>query len=402
MRCLSRNARHACRALWAAPRRFAFSCTSISLGIAALVAMLGIGATIKAEALLQFEQSGVQLIRFGLQRPGASVEAGHVAPAPLDIALLQKLLAEHDIHAKLLPIAKIDNCQPDPALMSEVVGIDISNGNFDLGSIIGAPLLAGQRLQRHDAYHNEALFGYDAARELSRSRGYVPLGQSVSNCALVLRMQGILQKVPDNSYVLPFNPNKTVFLALPALKRLAGAAPISETLIRFSDSTQVENDALRLKRAYEQARAVPVVVTTPAQLLATMHEQTASLTASLLVGGLLVLIIGALGVMENLLTSISARRAEIGIRLSVGAAPEDIGQQFAMEALILVAAGGGIGLALGSAASWGYASWNHLPWVLSPQGALASAVMVGTVGFVSGFFPARLAAKVNPVESIRY
>ena len=113
------------------------------------------------------------------------------------------------------------------------------------------------------------------------------------------------------------------------------------------------------------------------------------------------LLVGGIGVMNIMLVSVAERTREIGIRMSIGAREGDILLQFLVEAIVLSMIGGFLGMALGSAATIGLG--RALDWPLSPSAA-SLAIAMGTSAFIGvafGFFPARRAAKMDPIEALR-
>lgn len=393
---LSINLRHGWRALLASPRRFAFSCASLSIGIGAMIAVLGIGQSIHAHAQRQFEGAGVQLVRFSSNTSHSVAITGEPQRDRLNLPLLQHAIRQSGTApVARLELNKLDRCVVQAGISAEVVGF-----RGDLARMLGPPLAAGRMVSALDGSGNWALFGHELAREMTRQAGFLPLGQSVQVCGVTLRVAGVLQKARDDAYLMPFNVNHSAMLTQDALARLGNSAPVADVLLHFADTSEVELRAERIRRDYLAIGGLDVQLTTPGQMLALLRAQESALVSSLLVTGLVVLFIGAFGIMENLLSSVNERRAEIGIRLSVGASPRDIRQQFASEALMLVAAGGAVGLLLGTLASWGYAQMRGMPFVASSIGALATLGLIALIGFGSGFFPARRAAMVDPINAI--
>ena len=114
------------------------------------------------------------------------------------------------------------------------------------------------------------------------------------------------------------------------------------------------------------------------------------------------LLVGGIGIMNIMTTSVVERTREIGIRKAIGAPQRDILMQFLMEAVFISTLGGVLGLILGLAASYGVAAWTGMDVIPSPWIMLAALVVSMTVGVVSGYYPARRAASLKPVEALRY
>jgi putative ABC transport system permease protein len=121
------------------------------------------------------------------------------------------------------------------------------------------------------------------------------------------------------------------------------------------------------------------------------------------------LIVGGVGIMNIMLVSVTERTREIGIRLAVGARARDILRQFLMEAVVLSLLGGGIGVTIGVATAVGatYLANALLPGVqwpltISVEAILVALLFAGSVGVFFGYYPARKASRLDPIESLRY
>jgi ABC-type antimicrobial peptide transport system permease subunit len=114
------------------------------------------------------------------------------------------------------------------------------------------------------------------------------------------------------------------------------------------------------------------------------------------------LLVGGIGIMNIMLVSVSERTREIGLRLSVGARDLDVLLQFLVEAMVLSVAGGMIGILMGVASAAIVARVMNWPTTVSPGAALLAFGFAVSVGIFFGFYPARKAARMNPIEALRY
>jgi len=114
------------------------------------------------------------------------------------------------------------------------------------------------------------------------------------------------------------------------------------------------------------------------------------------------LLVGGIGIMNIMLVSVTERTREIGIRMAIGATEGDVQQQFLIEAIVLSLIGGAIGIALGMGASSTIASTLEWPVLVSTKAIVAAAVFSTAVGIFFGFYPARKAARMDPIEALRY
>jgi putative ABC transport system permease protein len=134
-----------------------------------------------------------------------------------------------------------------------------------------------------------------------------------------------------------------------------------------------------------------------------MASQTSQILTTLLaaIAGVS-LLVGGIGIMNIMLVSVTERTREIGIRLSVGARKRDILLQFLSESVILSLMGGAVGIGLAFLIAWLLASVMNIPTVVTPGIVAASAGFAGAVGIFFGWYPARKASNLYPIDALRY
>jgi putative ABC transport system permease protein len=138
------------------------------------------------------------------------------------------------------------------------------------------------------------------------------------------------------------------------------------------------------------------------ELLSTMTGTTRVLTGLLGAVAAVSLLVGGIGIMNIMLVSVTERTREIGIRLAVGALERDVLMQFLVEAVVLSSCGGLIGIVVGIIAAIVGAHFLSVPFVFNPGIVLISFVFSGAVGVVFGYFPARQAGQMDPIEALRH
>ncbi|HVI22462.1 MAG TPA: FtsX-like permease family protein, partial [Myxococcales bacterium] len=132
------------------------------------------------------------------------------------------------------------------------------------------------------------------------------------------------------------------------------------------------------------------------------QEQTK--TIALLLGSvaLISLIVGAIGIANVMLVSVTERTREIGIRMAVGARGRDVMLQFLTEAVVLAAVGGAIGLFLGTGVAKYMAIQAQWPTLLSPPVMVGTMILAGLAGIIAGFYPALRASRLDPIDALRF
>jgi putative ABC transport system permease protein len=133
-------------------------------------------------------------------------------------------------------------------------------------------------------------------------------------------------------------------------------------------------------------------------------QEEASKTFTLMLASLASasLLVGGIGIMNIMLVSVTERTREIGVRMAVGAAEEDVRMQFLIEALALSLLGGAIGVVFGMGASVGISKILRWPAIISPAAVVVAAVFSVLVGLFFGYYPAQKAASLDPIEALRY
>jgi ABC-type antimicrobial peptide transport system permease subunit len=138
------------------------------------------------------------------------------------------------------------------------------------------------------------------------------------------------------------------------------------------------------------------------EIAQTFTATSGIMTNLLLVVALISLVVGGVGIMNIMLVSVTERTREIGIRMAVGARARDILRQFLVEAIVLCVAGGAVGILLGRGISIAINAILHWPTLPSLLAIIASVAVAVTVGMIFGYYPARKASRLDPIEALRY
>jgi putative ABC transport system permease protein len=169
--------------------------------------------------------------------------------------------------------------------------------------------------------------------------------------------------------------------------------------------TQVQNDVTTLlleRHKIADPTNADFSVLNQADILATASSITGTFTILLAAIGGISLLVGGIGIMNMMLTTVTERTREIGLRKAIGATRADINNQFLTEAICLTVIGGVIGIALG----WGIAFGVNASGLVKTSVSLSSVLIAfgvsAAIGVVFGYYPARRAARLNPIDALRY
>ncbi|MBK7051394.1 MAG: ABC transporter permease [Rhodoferax sp.] len=375
----------------------------IVIGVSAVITMvtLGNGATMAVQN--QISSLGTNLLQV---RPGQRMGpggGGGGAPA----------FKEVDAEAIATQIGGIAAVAPEARTGATLV----AQGRNWTSSIIGSTnawLITGNwKLGAGRAFSDEelqagaavCLIGQSVQRELFGTRSAVgePLRVKKISCdvvgVLASKGQGAFGNDQDDVVLLPI---KTL------QRRITGHTRVNTLLVSMmdgSDPSRVKDSLtqlLRERRKLAQDDEDNFNVLDTKQLADTLSGTTKVMTMLLGAVAAVSLLVGGIGIMNIMLVSVTERTREIGLRLAIGALEREVLLQFLIEAVVLACLGGVIGIVLATAASLGLSNLMDVPYIFNPGVNLLSFLFSAGIGVVFGYFPARRAARLDPIEALRH
>jgi len=191
-------------------------------------------------------------------------------------------------------------------------------------------------------------------------------------------------------------------------RRVTGTRKVSTLLVSMADgadSTPLKaslRQLMRERRKLAEADDDNFNIFDTQQLAETLSSTMGVLTTLLGAVAAVSLLVGGIGIMNIMLVSVTERTREIGLRLAVGALESEVLLQFLIEAVVLSALGGVIGILIATAASWALSGVMDVPYVFDPMINLLSLLFSAAIGVLFGYFPARRAARMDPIEALRH
>ncbi|MFZ6815575.1 ABC transporter permease [Undibacterium sp. Rencai35W] len=191
-------------------------------------------------------------------------------------------------------------------------------------------------------------------------------------------------------------------------RRVTGSRKVSTLLVSMEDGADSVPLKASLRQLLRERRKLAendddnFNIFDTQQLAETLSSTTQVLTTLLGAVAAVSLLVGGIGIMNIMLVSVTERTREIGLRLAVGALESEVLLQFLIEAVVLSALGGLIGIVIATAASYGLSSVMAVPYRFDPFINLLSLVFSAAIGMVFGYFPARRAAQMDPIEALRH
>ena len=397
--------RIAFRALLRNKMRSVLTALGIIIGVAAVIAMTGIGNGAKAQVESQIASLGenVILIFSGSMTPGG-IRTGWGGAGTLKIedaeAIQRELASVVAVSPEVRSPAQVGAGNQNWSTM--ILGE--SDEYFDLRKW---PLADGAPFAPQDVRSSNkvAVIGRTVARQLFGSES--PLGQilRVKNVPFVItgvltpKGLSIMGSDQDDVVVMPYTS---------AMKRVTGATTLRGINVQVAHPTDLAPSQdqiiglLRQRHNIRPGKDDDFTVRNQ-QEIAEMATAT-SKVLTLLLGAIasVSLVVGGIGIMNIMLVSVTERTREIGIRLAVGAHKKDILMQFLIEAVSLSSMGGTIGILLGVGTSKILSSMADWPTLISITSIVLSFVYSAAIGIFFGFYPAWKAAQLDPIEALRY
>jgi putative ABC transport system permease protein len=234
-----------------------------------------------------------------------------------------------------------------------------------------------------------------------------PTGQVVRIRNQPFRVVGVL--APKGQSAMGQDQDDTVFVPYTAVqKKLMGIQHLNNITVSAASAAQTLSTAdeiiatLRLRHKIEPGEPDDFMVRTLQEMASVRSETTRTMTALLASIAGVSLLVGGIGIMNIMLVSVTERTREIGLRMAIGARGRDVLMQFLVEAVVISLFGGLVGIGLGFALSGGVREFLEWPAVIPPDAILMAFGFAAATGVFFGFYPARKAARLDPIEALRY
>jgi putative ABC transport system permease protein len=371
--------------------RASLSALGIAIGVAAIVAVLGLAQSSEAGLLAEIAQLGTNLLTVtnGQNLAGQTAELPVTAPAM--VADLPGVTAVQDT-ATVSNVSAYRN-KDIPAI--DTNGLSVAASSTGLPAVVGASVAQGTYLNAATASEPAAVLGYQAALRLGISQVWP--GEKIWVGGMWFYVVGIL-----NSATLASNIDYSVLVGFPAAEKYLGLdGHPSELYVRTKNTPAVINAVDNLLAAQaDPADPSDVDVQQPSTALTAQADAAGAFDTLFLGLGAVALLVGAVGVANIMVISVLERRQEIGLRRALGARKGQIRVQFLSEAILLALVGGVVGVAVGAIATAIYAHVKGWATVIPPDawaGGLGAAILIGAV---AGLLPAIRAARLSPTQAL--
>jgi len=384
------------------PLRSFLTVLGIVIGVAAVIAMVTIGNGTTAKVTSEIAKLGSNLLfvrpgQFGPGRASATAKSFNSR----DVTAIEEQI--QGIRA----VAPVSQSSETVIFGGESRSSSVIGTTADYLTVLDWTIESGRGFLDSDERGGRAvcIVGETVRSKLFGSTAAV--GQSMRVGKISCEVIGTLAKKGQSG--MGSDQDDVVLMPLRTFqRRIAGNTDVSIISVSARDgvsTSKVQGDLERLlreRRGIAAGKEDDFSVNDMTQMLQTMTGTTTLLTGLLGAVAAVSLLVGGIGIMNIMLVSVTERTREIGIRLAIGALEGQVLTQFLVEAMVLSLFGGLVGILLGLGLAWAVVSLLSVPFVASPSIIVLAFAFSALIGIVFGYFPARRAAHLDPIEALRH
>ena len=386
--------------------RTALTALGMIIGVAAVIVMVAIGTGARTSIESQIKSAGSNLVMVNAGSSGfGPVRQGQGAVTTLSADDAQAI---HEQVAGLRFVTPTLNTRQQIIAETSNWNTQIQGANEQLPQIRSWPMQSGSFFTAQDVQGAAKVAVLGAvARDQLFGPGADPVGATIRIQNQPFRVIGVL--ATKGQAAMGQDQDDTVVMPYTAVQRkLLGVQHVSGITISAADGvsldavTQQIGEVLRARHRLQDGEEDDFSVRTQAEMASMLTSTTDTMTYLLAGIAAVSLVVGGIGIMNIMLVSVTERTREIGLRLSVGARDFDVLTQFLVESIVLSVAGGVIGILLGSGVALAVSRLMQWSTVVTPNAVALSFGVAAATGVFFGFYPARKAAALDPIEALRF
>lgn len=376
----------------------------IIIGVASIIAMVMIGDGTTASVQQSIKKLGTNMLtlRVGQERRGAPREENTSKP-----------FTNEDIRIIKKEVQDIKGVAAENQTRMNVVFGNKSNATSVIGTnndyfIIKDWVLKDGRVfddSELNSGKSSCIIGTTIVTQLFGQEN--PIGANIRLKNITCNVIGVLTS--KGAAAFGYDQDEIVIVPLKMYQRkIKGDKDIASIIISVTQEQYIENAKARIITLMQERRAVKIGepdnfnIRDMKDVLDTMTSVTNTLTYLLGSIAAISLLVGGIGIMNIMLVSVTERTREIGTRLAIGAMESEVLLQFLVEAVVLSTWGGIIGIFLGLGIGYGIVNMMEWPFIINNKIIIISFVFSTLIGIIFGYFPARKAARLNPIDALRY
>ena len=376
----------------------------IVIGVASVIAMVMIGDGTTANVTANIEKLGSNMlnVRVGQEKRGAPRDDNSAKPFKIE-----------DITAIKNEVSNLKGVTAENSGMANVVFGNKSNSSLIVGTTSDYFIIKDWEVEQGRIFEEGELssgksvciLGTTVVKNLFGDEN--PIGATIRIKNFPCSVIGVLASKGASSFGR--DQDEVVITPLKMYQRkIQGNLDVSSIIVSVMEEKYIEDAKAQIISLMQDRRAVKVGesdnfhIRDMKDILNTMTSTTKMLTYLLGSIAAISLLVGGIGIMNIMLVSVTERTREIGIRLAIGAMQSEVLLQFLIEAIVLSTLGGIIGIFLGLGVGYMVVGIFDLPYIINTQIILISFIFSTLIGVVFGYFPARKAARLNPIDALRY
>ena len=396
----------AVRALKRNAMRTALTALGMIIGVAAVIVMVAIGTGAKASIETQIKSAGTNIITVNAGAGFGPVRGGQGATTTLTV---------EDAEAIGRDVTGVRALSPGLNSRSQLISeqanwnTSVQGTSEALPAIRSWPMQYGLFFTAEDVARSAKVVVLGSvARDQLFGAGADPTGATVRLRNQPFRVVGVLTGKGQSSMPGQDQDDTAIIPYTTMQKRVLGVQHVSSITISAEDGadqaamTAAIGALLRQRHRIQPGQDDDFSVRTMEEFSSMLTSTTTTMTYLLASIAAVSLLVGGIGIMNIMLVSVTERTREIGLRLSVGARDIDVLLQFLVEAIVLSLVGGAIGVAVGFGAAWAVRDLLHWSTQVTASAVSLSFGCAAAIGIFFGFYPARKAASLDPIEALRY
>ena len=381
------------KSLYYAKQRTLLALIGIMIGIGSVIAMISIGTIVENEALKAFREMGTDVLTI---RKRYSPSNKHNKEITLDMALSIPRLCKSVKYVAPYISSSADVSFKGKKSYGSIYGITES-----FKKINKLPLLKGRFISDLDGLNYYCVLGMEKFAELRLLGLKEPIGKKIRVNNRLFTVVGVIKNISVGG-MRSYGLNKAIFIPIPVAYRILKDPHITEIMVKTDSSVHYTIIKQNIFNYFKQLLGKNLIdIRSAEEIIKQMEKQMQLFTLMLGAIGSISLLVGGIGIMNVMLTSIMERRKEIGIRRAIGARKKDILIQFISESIILCLIGGVIGIVLGMSCSYVVAKIFKWDFLVSYPAIVLGFGVSSIIGLFFGFYPAYQAAKLDPITVLR-
>ena len=380
----------------AAKLRSFLAVLGILVGTAAVVALISCGQLATEKALAQFKALGTDLLAVSVYQRAQDGLASNKEQIPLPFWRQFPQM----LHA-VVQIAPYSTTYQPMSFQGKTLKGVIIGADESLARIIHIGLMKGQFVSFVETFEHVCVIGNGLAQQLKEVNMEDPMGKQLRIGQALYTIIGVAEPWKENGF---FNEdiNQAAIIPIAGMVLVNKEVKINNAVLLLKADSPIDEVIEQIKQIVaKQAPSLNIFIRSAKQIIASMESQGRIFTLLLAVIGGISLLVGGIGVMNVMLVSVSERKKEIGIRKAVGAKNSEIQLLFLAESVMLSLLGGIFGVVIGLIFTWIVAYFSHWPFNIHFMPPIAGFAVSAFTGIFFGFYPARRAAAMEPIVSLR-